>query len=712
MSSRARILETAEESVRSGRLNEAIGEYGRLLDGGANDISVSLIIGDLHLKLGRRDEALKIFVTNMAMLDKRGAFAQALAVAKKVHKLDPDNGEIRERMGDLYGRLGFESESRAEYAEAARLFQEQKDVHGRISVGEKLAALDRTDFDSRLTLARLLVAEKCPDRAVAELNAIADVQSARGDDAAAERTLREALALEPADVRAVTGFVRLCRKTGRRDQAFAVLATALDASSRLELLVLLGELRAEAGETDKARECFESILVRDPEHGEARVRLGRIEVQAGRPDRAFALLEPLMSQAIRRGRDDRAIGLLGLILMSGAVHLPSLEKLASIHRLGGRRTELEIVDRLLLREYRKRGLDADRARILAEVSALSPGDRAVAEEKQALDKSLPGLAADDEGGRRPPAAPSLEDADRALIKANLAKADRHVEQGLIRNARRIIENLQMLYPGDPRIESRLGAIREKEKGAKEVDIPVVIQRILSLESETADASPEIVSAAPPDAGPAEEPCGRGHKTVSLEDIFGGSDLTAAAFPAEGSRVPSYVDLADKIREEREAMELAFYGQLTARRGTSEKDLSEIVADFRRRIEERVARDSRDVRYNLGLAFMEQGLLAEAVEEFKIALKDEVQALDCMSLISQCYRKMRGFPEALAWVDRALRSAPASSGARLALTYDKAQIREDMNENAAALALYREVEARSPRYRDTALRIKVLENISG
>jgi pilus assembly protein FimV len=160
------------------------------------------------------------------------------------------------------------------------------------------------------------------------------------------------------------------------------------------------------------------------------------------------------------------------------------------------------------------------------------------------------------------------------------------------------------------------------------------------------------------------------------------------------------------------MELAFYGQLKARAGTGEKDLSEIVTDFRRRIEQRVARDSREVRYNLGLAFMEQGLLGEAVEEFKIALKDEALALDCMSLIGQCYRKMRNFPEALAWVDRAFNSAPAASGGRLALTYDLAQIREDMNETAAALALYREVEARSPRYRDTALRIKILDEISG
>jgi len=715
MNSRARILEIAEECVRTGQLERAIAEYSHLLDGGANDTSISLIIGDLQLKLGRRDEALKTFVTNMVVLDKRGAFAQALAVAKKVHKLDPSNGEIRERMGDLYSRMGFDTEARSEYAEAARRFQEQRDVHGRIAVYEKLVALDRTDLESRAILARLLAGERLPERAAAEWNAIADVRTARGDDAAAERALREALALDSADVRTVSSLVRLLRRTGRRDQAIRILAAALDVSARLELLLLLGEVRAEAGDSAGARECYARVISQDPENAAARGQLGRLEIQAGQPDRAFALLEPLISQAIRRGRHDRAVGWLGLILISGGLHVLSLEKLASIFRLEGKTSELELVDRLLLREYRRRGLDADRRRILEELVALAPRDRELAEETAALDAAAPAPPAGEPG----PAEPSAEaggETGPETITTILTQVDHLLEQGLFHNARRFLENLQMTAPGDPRIESRLELLREREKSAEPVDISGVLRRILSLESETAGGAVEEPleppPPSPPPAFPAEEPPVRVHKTVSLEDIFGSSDLTVPAPRDAEAPVSGYPDLTDTIREEREALEQSFYGQLKAREARGERGLADIVTDFRRRIEQRVARDSRDVRYNLGLAFMEQGLLAEAVEEFRIAMKDEAQALDCMSLISQCYRKMGDFDEALVWADRALRAAPAGSGGRLALTYDLAQIREDMNETAAALALYREVEASVPRYRDTALRIKTLGKLSG
>ena len=703
MSSRARIIEAAEEHVRAGRFGEAVAEYGRLLDGGVNDVPVNTIIGDLKLKLGRRGEALRIFRTNMAVLDERGAFAQALAVAKKLHKLDPGDGEIRERMGDLYGRLGFAAEARAEYLEAAGLFQERKDVHGRISAYGKLSRLDRTDFATRLKLARLLSHERRAEPALAEFNAIADIQAARGDDAGAEKALREALALDPADVRTVAGLLRGFRRRGRLDLAFELLEAVPDGKTRPEFLLLLGELSAESGDAAKARECFERILVRDPDHAEARVHLGRLEVRAGRTDLAFAALEPLVTQALHKSRDDRAIGLLGLILMSGPLHLPSLEKLAHVYRLTGRKTELEITDRLLLREYRAQGLDADRERVLGEIASLAPRDRSVAAERKTLSRDLPKREPDDDA---PALGPALGPADRDLIQANLAKADHYIEQGLVRNARRILENLAMLFPGEPRIESRLEAVRSQERATDEVDIPGMLRRILSLESETAEESADEAPTASPSSPPPHA------KTVSLDEIFGGADLTATAPPPGALRPADYPDLSDKIREEREAMDLAFYGQLRARTGPVERDLAEIVADFRKRVEQRIAHESRDVRYNLGLAFMEQGLLDEAVEELKLAIEEPGLSLDGMALIGQCFRQKREFATAAAWVEKALRLAPPGSGAELALTYDLAQLREDGNQTAAALGLYRQVEERSPRYRDTALRIKVLEGIAG
>jgi tetratricopeptide (TPR) repeat protein len=710
MTSRERITEAAEEFARSGRFREAIAEYQKLLDGNAVDVPIGNIIGDLHLRIGQRDKALNVFLANLAVLDRRGAFAQALALAKKIHKLDPGNGEILARMGDLYGRLGFAAEARAEFLEAAAAYEDRGDVPGRISMYEKLAGLDRTDFDSRFKLARLLAAENRTERAVAEFNAVAEIQLARGDAGGAEKTLREALVLGESDVRTVIGLARLYSGKGRRADAIAVLESSLAAAPRPEFMVLLGDLWADAGHVPKARESYERLLAQDPEHFEARFKLGRLEVKAGRPDQAFALFEPLITDAIHKGHDERAIGLLGLILMFGTVHLPSLEKLAHVYRLSGQRANLEVADRVLLREFRREGKDAERAAVLAELTELCPRDRAVTEERRRLGAD-PATSAGVAAVVRPMSAPSLGEADRDLIRANLAKIDLYIGQGLVRNARRLLEDLRLLYPGEPRIEGRLAALRDREKGADNVDIPVMIKRILTMESTLAGELSDEPRPAPPPPVPAATPV-KPSKTVRLEEIFGGTDLTSAAAGATGGKAADYPDLSGKIREEREAMERAVAAQLKAGPGSLEKGLAEIVSDFRKRVEQRIDHESRDVRYNLGLAFMEQGLLDEAVEEFKLAARDETLALDSLSLLSQCFRRKKNYAESLRWVEKAMILAPEGSLSQLALIYDLASLREDMNQKAAALELYRKVRERAPRYRDAALRIKILEKSLG
>jgi len=51
--------------------------------------------------------------------------------------------------------------------------------------------------------------------------------------------------------------------------------------------------------------------------------------------------------------------------------------------------------------------------------------------------------------RPEPGSRFLPEKDQDIIRTNLSKVDLYVEQGLVRNARRILENLMLLYPDDP-----------------------------------------------------------------------------------------------------------------------------------------------------------------------------------------------------------------------------------------------------------------------
>jgi len=706
---RTKIAATAEKYVKAGKLVAAIVEYEKLLDGTVQDIPISNIIGDLHLRHGDDDKAVRIFSANIQTLMRRGALAQALAIAKKVQKTRPHDFENIIRLGDLYGGLGFVAEAKAEYFRAAEELDRRRERGPLLALYEKLARLDRTDLAVRLKLARLYLKKSQREKAVVELNDVADLLFVRNEFVEAEKILRETLAIQDDHVRTILNLARVLVSSGKSGEAVAQVERNVSRhGDRPEVLGLLAGLRLEAGQNDQAAEIYGRILAEDPNQAEARARLGWIEIRRGRLDEAYEIYEPLVHGLLRKNKEDKAVGLLGLILMSGTMHLPTLEKVAAIFRAGGRRPELEVVDRVLLAEYRELGRDDDRARIVRELIELAPFDPGLEREFKALhwearvfesDKSGP-----DKGKARTPASPAaavLPEDERDIIRLNLGKADEYLAQGLVRNARRVVDNLLLMYPDHPAVVAKLGEVAE----AKPASGPDVIDILIGQMAAAEAAAPSERAPSEPEDGPSVE------KKMTASDLFSGLDIVPLVPPAAAEEGESdYLDLEDAIAEELEAIEAAYYKQVKDRTVLIEQDLTDIVQEFRRQVESKMAQANLETRYSLGQAFLEQGLYDEAVEEFKIVSADLEREADCHGLIAQAYARKRNFAEAEIWLGRALEKVAPGSTAHFALTYDLAALFEAMNRNDRALALYREVREWNPKFRDVARRSRILEKI--
>ena len=57
-----KILESAQKHLQRGALDKALEDYRILLKADPHDSNVLLKIGDLHLKQGKRDEAINAYV--------------------------------------------------------------------------------------------------------------------------------------------------------------------------------------------------------------------------------------------------------------------------------------------------------------------------------------------------------------------------------------------------------------------------------------------------------------------------------------------------------------------------------------------------------------------------------------------------------------------------------------------------------------------------
>jgi len=701
-SDRVKIIEQAEKHVRAGRVKEAIGEYEKLALTDPQDVGTLNIIGDLYIRLGHTDRAVRSFLKVAEEYERRGLFSQALAIYKKIHKLDPDQADYALKLGDLYGQQGFLADAKNVYLALAGRLVEGRKIPDAVAIYEKTIKLDPGDIDTRKSLSVLYRENGYADAALEQFNAIAEVLAERGQFEAAVETLNEALAFRPDDVRSLVSLVEVHKRGNRADKAIEVLEKRLESTPEdVQLLNILGNIYFEAGDVQKAEDIFTRIVTGHPLNVNARIKLGRLQILKDKLDQAYELFEPLINNLVKKHRDEKAIGLLGLILESQKPHLPALERLALIYRSNKEVKKLEVVDRAILDELRKQGEKDKMATLYSELLEIRPEDVDLAREARALRQEL-GLP--DE--QVPEEAPELSDKDREAIQETMAQADLYMQQGLVRIARRLLENLRFRYPEDPQILRKISVLDEVRTHMDEEEIRKRVEKTSALEAKFKEKTAEKkAEERKKTAGPFREDVLEGEK-VSTADIFAETDIIPFVSSEPGER--KYYDLRAAAAEELRLLAAAHAQQLRGDTFRFERELSGIVAEFRKDLGTKVDPDDSETHYQLGLAFMEQGLTAEAVEELTRAAADPKLALDSYSLIGHSFRRKRNFEEAEKWLKKAMALAKTGTEPYYALLFELAEILEESENRDKAIALFKEIRDWNPGFRNIAARLEGLE----
>ena len=675
---RIKVIEQAEKFVRTGRIREAIAEYEKLALGDPQDVGTLNIIGDLYIRVGQNDRAIRAFQRVAEEYERRGLFSQALAICKKIHKLTPEAADYALKLGDLYAQQGFVADAKTIFASVAGRAADAGKTDEAIAIFDKIVKLDREDHDARQALARLYRQSGNLDAAIEQLNESADVRIEKGQLDAAAAALTEALSLRPGDTRSVVSLVEVYKKQGHPGQAAALLEKELEAApDSIQFLNILGNIHFEAGETKKAEEIFTRIVTSHPLNVNARIKLGRIQILKDKLDQAYELFEPLINNLVKKHRDEKAIGLLGLILESQKPHLPALERLALIYRSNKEAKKLEVVDRAILDELKRLGEKERLVGVYTELLGLRPDDADLAHDARALRQDLK-LPVDDVVEE----VPDLSDKDREAIREAMGQADLYLQQGLVRVARRLLENLRFRYPEDPQIVRKIAVLDEVRTHLDENEIRRRVEKTTVLEAQykerlagkksedkkTEEPKPEPAKAetkAPeivPEAAPVEKPKGvekpkpapfkaevlEGEK-VSTADIFAETDIVP--FVGEGGE-RLYYDLGDEAAAELGWLASARALQTGGEALPVEHELGEIVAAFRNDLRSKVASSDPSTHYEIGLAYMGQGLMAEAIEELTEAANDPKLAAECYTALAEAFKQRGDLVEAQKWADKA------------------------------------------------------------
>jgi tetratricopeptide (TPR) repeat protein len=700
---RIKTIELAERCVKAGKIKEAIAEYERLVGTDPQDVGTLNIIGDLYMRLNLSDKAVRSFMKVAEEYEKRGLFSQSLAIYKKVYKIHPDDSDISLKLGDLYSHQGFQSDAKNEYLKTAGRFVQEKKFQEAIHVYEKVCRLDREDLGLKKELADLYRQQGYLDAALEQLSEIAGIRMAQGNFEAAEELLQEARSLSPADSKTLVSLVDLYKRWNKNPKAIELIEESLrEQPDNVQLVNLLGNFYFEAGDIARAEELFTGIVTGHPTNVNARIKLGRIQILKDKLDQAYELFEPLISNLIKKHKDEKAIGLLGLILESQKLHLPALERLATIYRTNKEVKKLEVVLRAVLDELRKQGEKEKILAALSELHQLRADDPEVANEYRALrkDVGLPDEKEEEEFSE-------VTGKDREAIQETLAQADLYMQQGLVRIARRLLENLTLRYPDEPQIMKKIAVLDEIRTHIDEDELRRRVEKASALEAKQREKGPreEKAEEKPTAFGAFGKDVVEGDK-VSTADIFAETDIIPFIRPEDSEK--RFYDLRRQIDEEIRMLNAAYERQVQGEMTQDERELSNIVADFKRDLKAKISQDNNEIHYQLGIAFMEQGLYTEAIEEFSQAAKDKALALDCFSLISYCHRQRRNFPDGEKWLKKALVLAREGTDQYYALEFDLAELYELSSDKTKALSLFKEILSWNPGYRNISLKVSSLE----
>jgi tetratricopeptide (TPR) repeat protein len=122
-----------------------------------------------------------------------------------------------------------------------------------------------------------------------------------------------------------------------------------------------------------------------------------------------------------------------------------------------------------------------------------------------------------------------------------------------------------------------------------------------------------------------------------------------------------------------------------------------------KVHEEIGDSDPDARYNLGIAYKEMGLLAEAVKEFRLAMARPSLLVGASSMLADTLVELGETDDAIAALDDVLAAETPSAEDRRDVRYHKALLLERMGRKAEAreifLALYDEL----PDYRDVKRR---------
>ena len=194
---KAKALQEAEKSVSQGKLSQAIKQYLDIVEKEPSDLTLLNTVGDLYVRERNVSEALKQFHKLADSYVQEGYTVKAIAIYRKISKVDSNAVEPLIKLADLYQVQGLGREARDQYLQAVEFYKKKNQNDKAADLLRKVVQLEPESAQARSRLATFCEQIGRKEEAAQVYTEAAELALRRGELAPAEAALNKALGLNP-----------------------------------------------------------------------------------------------------------------------------------------------------------------------------------------------------------------------------------------------------------------------------------------------------------------------------------------------------------------------------------------------------------------------------------------------------------------------------------------------------------------------------------
>lgn len=703
----SKLKDQARAAENRGQWTEAVILYRQLLEeheGEETDIALWNRVGDLHLRIGETERAVEAYERAVSAYAESGLYNNAIALCRKILRLVPGRGAVYHKLGQISAAAGFLADARQNFLEYAQRMKRAGNLDASFEALREFADLSPEDTEVRKLLADQLLSTGRKEQAVEQLRILRGAHVQHGDEAAAEAVREQIQAVAPG---ADDSPLMRSRSDARADEWDAALS---DGDAPAEPRKPKVQSGANVGPVVKPADVdvapIAGLEATSLDDGGGVAPISGLEstslVDDAPPPRARggpALeLEPTALDGEQLLDEDEFGADLPLLDDDADGDGGDLPLLFGDEPVGGDDLPMLSFDdepAAPASRSRRRAAEPvfeaapDRLEELRSHVAAVPEDPASREEL-VRELRARGLGHEVEE--------VLENAHRALAARGMyfeavapitALIGLRPDDGILLQKR--VEYAFRSGRPEAQVEAYLDLGRHLARHGQEGKAAAVFKRVLELDPHNVEGRAAAAQIAPLPAPPPPS----------------GQRPAAPAPPAQPGA--DYVDLGALIMDDERAGEgsTRFVVEEKEPSGDEDKDFAEMLAHFRQKVAENIEVEDSASHYDLGVAFMEMGLVDEAIAQFQVALRGGANPLATLELLGQCFVDKAQYAVAGRVLDRALRLPGVADGDLVGVLYLLGRLEEETGKPESAMEYYERVVSVDIRFRDTAQRIERL-----